>query len=127
VAHNSYLQIWAESGTIAFGLFLFLLFGTLRAMRRLQAAVRGTADEWVRRYAMAIETTLYGYLVGAVFLNRAHFDLMYQLVAVGVMLPVAVVAERERVAALRRRRLGPAVAAEVWVRHRDPFVKLPSA
>jgi len=127
VAHNSYLQIWAESGTIAFGLFLFLLFGTIRAMRRLQAAVIGTADEWVRRYAMAIETTLYGYLVGAVFLNRAHFDLVYQLVAVGVMLPVAIVAERERVAALRKRRLGPAVAAEVWVRHRDPFVKLPSA
>jgi len=127
VAHNSYLQIWAESGTIAFALFLYLVFGTIAAMRRLQAAVRGTADEWIRRYSMAIETTLYGYLVGAVFLNRAHFDLMYQLVAVGVMLPVVILAERERVAALRKRRLGPAVAAEVWVRHKDPFVKLPSA
>jgi hypothetical protein len=64
--------------------------------------------------------------VGAMFLNRAHFDLMYQLVAVGAMLPVVIVAERERQAALRRRRLGPAVASEVWVRHRDPFVKLPA-
>lgn len=127
VAHNSYLQIWAESGSIAFGLFLFLVFGTILSMRRLQRAVRGTADEWILRYATAIETTLYGYLAGAMFLNRAHFDLMYQLVAVGVMLPVVIVAERERQAALRRRRLGPAVPAEVWVRHRDPFVKLPSA
>ena len=127
VAHNSYLQIWAESGSIAFGLFLFLVFGTILSMRRLQRAVRGTGDDWILRYATAIETTLYGYLAGAMFLNRAHFDLMYQLVAVGVMLPVVIVAERERQAALRRRRLGPAVPSEVWVRHRDPFVKLPSA
>lgn len=126
VAHNSYLQIWAESGTIAFGLFLFLVFGTILSMRRLQRAVRGTDDGWILRYAMAVETTLYGYLAGAMFLNRAHFDLMYQLVAVGVMMPVVIVAERERQAALRRRRVGPAVPSEVWVRHGDPFVKLPS-
>ena len=128
VAHNSYLQIWAESGTIAFGLFLYLLFGTILAMRKLERLVRGTADDWVRRYAQTIEITLYGYMAGAMFLNRAHFDLMYQLVAVSAAVPIVVLADRERRARLsERRRVGPAVSSEIWVRHRDPFVKLPSA
>jgi len=126
VAHNSYLQIWAESGSIAFGLFLFLLIGSILAMRRLQRVVRGTDDAWVTPYARIVETTLYGYMAGAMFLNRAHFDLMYQLVAVAAVMPAVVLAERGRLAALRRRRIGPAVHGEVQVRHADAFVKLPT-
>ena len=126
VAHNSYLQIWAESGSIAFGIFLYLLGSTLLAMRRLVGVVRGTADEWIVNYARLIQITLLGYLAGAMFLNRAHFDLMYQVVAVAVMLPVVVLTERERMAALRKRRLGPAKASEVRVGHDDPFVQLPA-
>ncbi len=126
VAHNSYLQIWAESGSIAFLLFLFLLIGSITSMRRLQRAVRGGEDAWVIPYARGIEVTLYGYLAGAMFLNRAHFDLMYQVTAVAVALPTVVLAERARLAALRRRRVGPAVPSEVSVRHADPFVRLPA-
>jgi len=126
VAHNSYLQIWAESGTFAFALFLYLLTSTILGMRRLARVVRDTADEWITPYAQTIEITLVGYMAGAMFLNRAHFDLMYQVVAVGVMLPIVVLAERARVDALRRRRLGPAKASEVRVGHGDPFAKLPA-
>jgi probable O-glycosylation ligase (exosortase A-associated) len=127
VAHNSYLQIWAESGTIAFGLFLFMIFSTIFLLRRIQRLAKDTPDDWVLPYARAIEVTFYGYLTGAMFLNRAHFDLVYQLVAVAAALPVVVVAERERQKALAaRRRKGPALAQHVWVRHKDPFVKLPS-
>ena len=125
VAHNSYLQIWAESGTIAFGLFMYLLTSTILGMRRLARVVRDTADAWVTPYAQTIEVTLVGYMAGAMFLNRAHFDLMYQVVAVGVMLPVVVLAERLRLDALRKRRLGPAKASEIRVGHGDPFAKLP--
>jgi probable O-glycosylation ligase (exosortase A-associated) len=126
VAHNSYLQIWAESGTIAFGLFMYLLLSTVRGMRRLARAVAGSDDEWIASYARTVEVTLLGYMAGAMFLNRAHFDLMYQVVAVGVMLPIVVLAERQRVDALRRRRLGPAKTSEVRVAHGDPFVQLPA-
>jgi probable O-glycosylation ligase (exosortase A-associated) len=127
VAHNSYLQIWAESGSIAFGLFLYILIGTIQAMRRMGRAVRGTLDDWITPYANTIQVTLIGYMAGAMFLNRAHFDLMYQLVAVSAAMPVVLVAERERQAALKKRRLGPKLDHEVWVRHRDPFARLPSA
>jgi len=42
------------------------------------------------------------------------------------MLPVVVVAERRRLDALRRRRLGPAKTSEVRLGHGDPFVQLPA-
>ena len=126
VAHNSYLQIWAESGSIAFGTFLFMVFSTIRGMRKVARTVKGTADAWIRNYALALEVTLWGYLAGAMFLNRAHFDLMYQIVAVSTTLPIVILAERER----RERMAGkrrPALESEVWVRHRDPFTRVPAA
>jgi probable O-glycosylation ligase (exosortase A-associated) len=126
VAHNSYLQIWAESGTFAYLVFMFILVSTIRRVRRISRVVKGTPEAWAGRYSLAIEVTLYGYMVGATFLNRAHFDLVYQLVAVAVALPLVIAAERERSAA-RRRRTGPAPARDVWVRHADPFAKLPGA
>jgi len=43
-----------------------------------------------------------------------------------VMLPIVVLAERQRLDALRRRRLGPAKTSEVRVAHGDPFVQLPA-
>ena len=128
VAHNSYLQIWAESGTIAFGLFLYMIFSSIFLLRRIQRYAKDTPDDWILPYARAIEVTFFGYLTGAMFLNRAHFDLVYQLVAVTAALPVVIAAERERLRQIAaRRRKGPALAQQVWVRHKDPFVKLPSA
>ena len=127
VAHNSYLQIWAESGSIAFILFLYMLFSTIFLMRRMQRWVKGTADDWILPYARTIEVTLYGYMTGAMFLNRAHFDLVYQLVGIAVALRAVVLAERVRQSNLEsRKRKGPSLAQSVWVRHKDPFVKLPS-
>jgi putative inorganic carbon (hco3(-)) transporter len=125
VAHNSYLQIWAESGTFAYIVFMYLLYSTLKRVRHVSRVVKGTTEAWAGHYSKAIEVTFYGYLTGAIFLNRAHFDLVYQLAAVAVALPFVVVAERQR-AAESRRRTGPAPAQQVWVRHRDPFIKLPS-
>ncbi len=128
VAHNSYLQIWAESGSIALGLFLFMIGSSIALVRRIQRLARQTPDDWVLPFARAIEVTFYGYLTGAMFLNRAHFDLVYQLVAVAAALPVVILAERDRQAALAAdARRGPGPARRVWVRHQDPFVKLPSA
>ncbi|MGQ0552054.1 MAG: putative O-glycosylation ligase, exosortase A system-associated [Planctomycetota bacterium] len=125
VAHNSYLQVWAESGTPAFLLFMFMIGSTIFFMRRIAKQVKGTPDAWAARYANAIEVTFYGYLTGAMFLNRAHFDMLYQLIAVAVALPTVIAAERVLVAR-RRRRTGPHLAEHIWVRHADPFVKLPS-
>jgi hypothetical protein len=39
---------------------------------------------WARPYANLIEASICGFMVGAFFLNRGHFDLSYHLVGVAV-------------------------------------------
>lgn len=83
VAHNSYLQIWAECGTIAFGLYMgliFLSFWDLWSLRR-QARRRYHAS-WILSYCTMFEVVMATFLLGSVFLNRAHFDLIYHYVAI---------------------------------------------
>ncbi len=118
VAHNSYLQIWAETGSFAFLFFLSAVVSTILLMRRLQRMNR-TRDgpAWVRHYAMMIEVSLYGYLMGAMFLNRGHFDMMYSLIGIAVALyPVAVRAMARSATVANR---GP---ARLVVRASDPFL-----
>jgi O-antigen ligase len=122
VAHNSYLQVWAETGTIAFGVFMFMILTTITLVRRLARTVRRTADDWVLPYTNSIEVTFYGFLTGALFLNRAHFDLLYNLVAVAAAVPAVIIAERA-VRAGQTRRRGPGPARRVEIEHRDTFVR----
>jgi len=82
VAHNSYLQIWAECGTPT-----FLLYMTLIALSFLDLwAIRSMAQQryhssWILNYATMFEASLATFTLGSVFLNRAHFDLFYHWVA----------------------------------------------
>jgi putative inorganic carbon (HCO3(-)) transporter len=83
VAHNSYLQIWAECGTPTLLLYLMLI-----AISYLDLwAVRGMArrrfhSSWILNYATMFEASLTTFMLGSVFLNRAHFDLFYHWVAI---------------------------------------------
>src|SRR5690606_15592993 len=78
VAHNSYLQIWAEGGTPAFVIFMAMLVSVFGATRWVRSLIRRNPDlEWARSYANMAEATTVGFMVGAFFLNRGHFDLSY--------------------------------------------------
>jgi probable O-glycosylation ligase (exosortase A-associated) len=83
VAHNSYLQIWAECGTPAFLLYLSLIglsfFDLWRLRREAQARYY---TSWILTYATMFEASLVAFVVGSFFLNRAHFDLFYHFVAI---------------------------------------------
>ena len=82
VAHNSYLQIWAECGSIAFFCYMCLLLLTildLQAIRRL--AKRRYNASWILSYATMFEASTLTFVLGSVFLTRAHFDLMYHYAA----------------------------------------------
>lgn len=82
VAHNSYLQIWAESGTPAFLVYLVLLGSVFFACRKVLRMSEGRPDlAWAGYYARMMETTTVGFMVGAFFLNRGHFDLVYHWLA----------------------------------------------
>jgi probable O-glycosylation ligase (exosortase A-associated) len=82
VAHNSYLQIWAECGTIALGTYLLMILLTLTGLWRIRRqAQKHYHTSWIINYATMFEATLVGFVVGSTFLNRAHFDLLYHWVA----------------------------------------------
>ncbi len=82
VAHNSYLQIWAESGTLAFSIYFGMLISVFVTCRRVHRMGRARPDmEWASYYARMMEATTVGFMVGAFFLNRGHFDLIYHWMA----------------------------------------------
>ena len=94
VAHNSYLQIWAESGSLAFITYLLLLASVFVVCRRVYRIGRSRPDmQWAADYSRMIEATTIGFLVGAFFLNRGHFDLIYHWIslvtALGAIVAVA--------------------------------------
>jgi probable O-glycosylation ligase (exosortase A-associated) len=123
VSHNSYFQIWAESGTIAFLLFMFMLVGSIISLSLIRIRAKRGGDLWVIPYCDGIQVSMCAFMVGATFLNRAHFDFIYQLIVVATVLPVIIRAERKRQGEApgnKRSRL----AQDVWVRHSNPFVKV---
>jgi probable O-glycosylation ligase (exosortase A-associated) len=82
VAHNSYLQIWAESGTPAFAVYMALLVSVFVLCRKVYRIGRSRTDlAWAADYARMMEATTVGFMVGAFFLNRGHFDLIYHWLA----------------------------------------------
>jgi probable O-glycosylation ligase (exosortase A-associated) len=89
VAHNSYVQLMAESGFPALFLFLGMIGVTLYKGRRLQKRLRKVPQlRWIVLYSMAVEASLVGYVVAATFLNRAHFDLLYHIVGLTIALDI---------------------------------------
>jgi O-antigen ligase len=94
VAHNSYLQIWAEGGTPAFLLYLALMGGTYWDVWRVRwRAKKLYVDSWILSYCSMFEVSLATFMLGSVFLNRAAFDLVYHLFAVVIVF--GVVARRQ--------------------------------
>jgi len=97
VAHNSYLQIWAESGTPAFGLYMGLLFLSFVDVWRVRAlAKRRYNQSWILSYCTMFEGTLAVFMTGSMFLNRAHFDLVYHYFAIVLCFGRIARAEMER-------------------------------
>jgi len=85
VAHNTYVQVWAELGTPALFCFLAMLVTSLLCLRKtrqlIDRARAGPGFQELRDYADMVEVSLVSFMFGANFLNRAHFDLLYELVA----------------------------------------------
>ncbi|MDQ7837663.1 MAG: O-antigen ligase family protein [Thermodesulfobacteriota bacterium] len=83
--HNSFLQIVVELGIVGLILFVFLTFGTVLKMRRLQKIwkdEKGFKDFiWLSH---AIEVGMSGYIVSGFFLSQAYFDYLYFMLGLSV-------------------------------------------
>lgn len=89
VAHNSYLQLLADSGFIALAIFLFLLYSSIKKLRYLRKSIiRNETNIWIFNYSHMLEVSLFGYMVTGMFLSRADFDFFYQLIGLTVALQV---------------------------------------
>jgi O-antigen ligase len=84
VAHNSYVQCFAETGIVGYVLWLSVVLATLRSLKRT-AADAGSSPEAaeVSRFARACRYSLVGYLAGALFLSRTYAPFLFLLVALG--------------------------------------------
>lgn len=83
VAHNSWIQMWAETGTHSFALFVGMMVSAFLAARRLRKMAKLRPDmAWCRNYGNMIEATTLAFMIGGTFLNRAHFDLIWHWMAV---------------------------------------------
>jgi len=107
VAHDSYLQIWAEGGSIAFVIYMALLASVYVSCRRLRHAAKLRSDlYWIMDYARMMEATTFGFMIGAVFLNRGHFDLIYHWLGIMACLVLIAHAELMRVPQTEGKRKG---------------------
>jgi putative inorganic carbon (HCO3(-)) transporter len=83
VAHNSYLQIAAEGGTLSIAAYLGLLLSVFVSSSWLRRVARARPDlYWLDGYARMFEAVTACFLVGSTFLNRGHFDLIYHFISV---------------------------------------------
>jgi probable O-glycosylation ligase (exosortase A-associated) len=82
VIHNTYMQILCDCGVFAFLLYALLLFGSIYWMGRSVKRMRAVLPE-MEAYPAAIQSALIAFAVGATFLSRVEFDLMYFLVTAG--------------------------------------------
>jgi len=118
VAHNSYFQIWAESGSLAFIVYMSLLASVFWTLGRVYRQSRLRPDlAWATNYSRMMEATTVGFSVGAFFLNRGHFDLFYHWLALVAALNLVATSALRRapeVAAVpdaKRRRSGEVMVA----------------
>jgi len=84
--HSSYIEIMAEHGFIAFGLWASLLFGTLLSLTRLPRITGGIPEmAWVANYCYMLRASIIAYAAGTVFLGLSYWDIFYHLVFISVL------------------------------------------
>lgn len=86
VAHNTYLQMLAETGYIGLSFYLILFGLTFWTLRTSFTRARRLRFDWATNAARCLTASLLAFLVGATFLNRAHFDLTYHIIVLAACL-----------------------------------------
>jgi probable O-glycosylation ligase (exosortase A-associated) len=85
--HNAYVQVMAEHGFIAFGLWCLIVFGTLVSLMRLaRLAGRSPGLAWLRNYSQMLGASLIAYATGSMFLGLAYWDILYHIIVIAILL-----------------------------------------
>lgn len=87
-AHNSYIEVAAEAGIIAFSFLSFLIFWTFIHLKKAQKNFYLKGKMLLLNISIGLEISLIGYLVGAVFLSYLHLLIFW------IIIPFAMVLEK---------------------------------
>jgi O-antigen ligase len=102
-AHNSFLQLAVDLGVVGFIVFIALIAVTVKDLRRIQkfpaqqtppkfsrptfheaSKVMQPATESLLPVASALETTMWGFVVGGFFLSQAYAPMLYCILALSL-------------------------------------------
>jgi O-antigen ligase len=86
VAHNTWLQMLAETGYVGLSLYVLLFATTWWTLWRVRRRARRYGMRWAETGGRCLMASLVAFMVGGTFLNRAHFDLIYHLMGLTVAL-----------------------------------------
>lgn len=81
VAHNTWLQMLAETGYTGLLIYVSLFAITVWTLWRVRRRARRHDLVWAHYGAIALGGSLVAFVIGGTFLNRAHFDLIYHVMA----------------------------------------------
>lgn len=85
-AHNHFLQVLAEHGFIGLLLFLALLASVVgRLWHAVSAPPTDARRAWVKPIAQMVLLSVVAYVIGGIFINSPYFELLYQLIAVAIL------------------------------------------
>jgi O-antigen ligase len=88
IAHNTYVEYLAELGPAGLFLFVAIVFCAFRSLRKVRRRTRGTGTPSVLYLgALALESGLPGYLVGAFFLSAQYEKLLWVVIFLSICLP----------------------------------------
>ena len=94
--HSAYVEIMAEHGFLALGLWLSLLYGSILSLTRLAWLVNKTPElNWAYDYCVMLRASLVAYAVGSLFLGISYWDIFYQIVFISVLLRQFVLQEHK--------------------------------
>lgn len=86
-AHSIYFQVLGEHGYLGLFLFILFLFLTWRTGNRILKRCKGRNDlNWATNLAAMCQVSMAGFLAGGAFLTLAYYDLLYDIVAVLLVL-----------------------------------------
>jgi O-antigen ligase len=84
-AHNSFVQIGAETGLPGLALFVAMIASGFAALRRAgRVEKQETVDGALPALTPALTASLVGFVVGAFFLSLAYSEMLYTLLAFAV-------------------------------------------
>jgi O-antigen ligase len=87
IAHNTYLEVAAETGLPNFFVFVGMLFFTYRSLSRVRQRTSDSGPEIVYLAATGLQAGFVGYLVGIVFLSAGYLKLFWLWLFLSMALP----------------------------------------